>query len=70
MLEKLIDDKICGKNYSQLEIARVIYIELGKVLSFSTDYLHNYHFDGFKKVDYKTFNQNQAICRLWAQLYE
>lgn len=70
MLEKLIDKKIRGKYYSQLEIARVIYIELGKVLSFSTDYMHNYHYDIFQKVNYKTYNQNQVVCRIWAQLYE
>lgn len=70
MLEKLIDKKIRGKYYSQLEIARVIYIELGKVLSFSTDYLHNYNYDFFQNVDYKTFNQNQIVCRIWTQLYE
>lgn len=70
MLEKLIDQKIQNRNYSKLEIARVIYIELANILSFSTDYLNNYRYDVFQKVDYRTFNSNQVICKLWAQLYD
>lgn len=69
MLEKLIDQKIQNRDYSKLEIARVIYIELANILSFSTDYLNNYKYDAFQKADYKTFNSNQVICKLWAQLY-
>lgn len=73
MLKKLILSKLNGKNYTNLEKARFIYIELGKLLSFSTT-LQNTSEEEFlkiffEKVDTKSFNRNQVICRTWSQLY-
>ena len=73
MLEERIEKKIKGKNYTDLEIARLIYMELGKILSFNTTLRNTdmYQFATIFKeeADCKTFNQNQVICRTWAQLY-
>lgn len=70
MLEKIIDDKIRSKGYSELEIARCIYIELGYILSFNADYKNNFiKSQYFDIVDIKKFNQNKIICRIWSQLY-
>lgn len=72
MLEEIIG-MIKDKNYTNLEKARLIYIELGKRLSFDPTYqntdistMENMYQE---KVDYKTFNKKQIICRTWSQLY-
>ena len=70
MLEEIIKQKINNKYYSQLEIARIIYIELGKLLSFNTDYLNNLTKSQYNDiVNLSNFNKNQVICRIWSQLY-
>lgn len=69
MYYEIIKKKI-GKNNSQLEIARIIYIELGKMLSYNTDFANNpIMCDVFNKIDVNKYNQNQIVCRIWAQIY-
>lgn len=73
MLAKEILSMLDGKDYTDIEKARLIYMELGKKLSFSPTYqntddlqmskMHN------EKVDINTFNNKQIICRTWSQLY-
>ena len=70
MLENIIKQKINNQNYTQLEIARIIYIELGKILSFNTDFLNNLSKSEYNDiVKPSNFNKNQVICRIWSQLY-
>ena len=69
MLEEVIKQKV-NNHYSQLELARIIYIELGRLLSFNTDYLNNLAKSQCNDiVDPSNFNNNQVICRIWSQLY-
>lgn len=60
-------------NLSNLEKARYLYLELCKVVNFSTKF-HNLDDDVIdsmfsRKVNINTFDENEVNCRLWSQLY-
>lgn len=60
-------------NLNDLEKARYLYLELGKILSFSTQFNNTDDetvYNMFtKKVDVHNLIDNQVNCRMWSQLY-
>lgn len=69
--EKVINNM--PANLTDLEKARYLYIELGKILSFSTKFQNtddlNFSLMMIMEVDIDKFNKNQVNCNIWAQLY-
>lgn len=72
MLIEEILDKV-NNNYTKLENARMMYLELARRLSFNTTirntdrYRYGKLYD--KKINPKTFNEEEVICTSWVQLY-
>lgn len=72
MLIEEILNKV-SNNYTALENARMMYLELARRLSFNTTirntdrYRYGQLYD--KKINPKTFNDEEVICTSWAQLY-
>lgn len=71
-----IKDKILlnmPSNLNDLEKARYLYIELGKLVSFSTKFQNTTDTKFLdmmiKSVSIDKFNKNQVNCSMWAQLY-
>lgn len=71
-----IKDKILLKmptDLNDLEKARYLYIELGKLVSFSTKFQNtndiNFLDMMIKNVSIDKFNKNQVNCSMWSQLY-
>ena len=61
------------KDLNNLEKARYLYLELCKMVSFSTQ-LQNTDDENFdklytRKVDVNSFDEKQVNCRMWSQLY-
>lgn len=71
----LLDDiiNINLNELTDLEKARLLYIELGKKVKFSTKF-QNTDDKSFalmynSKVDINSFNEDEVNCRIWSQLY-
>lgn len=60
-------------NLTELEKSRYLYIELGKIVSFSTKFQNtddlNFSLMMSQEVDIDKFNKNQVNCVIWSQLY-
>ena len=72
----LLDDiknSINIENLTELEVARLLYIELGKRVSFSTTFQNTSDLNMAKmmisQVDINTFKEKEVNCVMWAQLY-
>lgn len=61
------------ENLSDLEKARYLYIELGKLVSYSTKFQNtddkNFLAMTFKEINVDKFDKNQVNCIMWSSLY-
>lgn len=72
-LKKLILSEIEGKDWSELEVARYIYIRLGQLLVFDplyvvgTSAIKNKLF--YQAVDVENLESNKIVCSTWSKIY-
>lgn len=68
-----IKNNIDCKDLNELEIARLLYIELGKRVNFSTKFNNTSSSEHYQMmhadVDINTFNGKDVNCVIWSQLY-
>ncbi len=72
-IKKIILNEIKNKKWTDLEIARYIYIRLGELLVFDPLYLVGGNSEKnklfYKKIEIENLESNEIVCSTWAKIY-